>query len=101
MFSSQFIKNVFKFTGRLRHLRAFMFEQTIEAKWSSYLPFTQRILNAEVHQHLGVSAANIIFGAAIDLDRGIIQPNKPMDAHSHEKQSDYVNKLIAASTTSY
>ena len=80
----------------LRHLRAFMFEQTMEAKWSSYLPFTQRILNAEVHQHLGVSAAQIIFGAAIDLDRGIIQPNKLMEAHSHEELSEYVNKLIAA-----
>ena len=45
-----------------------------------------------------MSAANIIFGAAIDLDRGILQPNKPMEAHSHEALSDYVNKLITAQT---
>jgi hypothetical protein len=73
-----------------------MFEQTVEGTWSSYLPFTQRILNKEVHEHLGVSAAQIIFGAAIDLDRGIIEPNTFMEAHSHENLSEYVNNLIAA-----
>ena len=73
-----------------------MFEQTVEANWRTYLPFTQRICNAEVIQHLGVSPAQIIFGAAIDLDRGILQPNNYMDAHAHGQQSEYVNKLIAA-----
>jgi hypothetical protein len=80
----------------LKHLRGFMFEQTVEDSWSSYLPFTQRILNKEVHEHLGVSAAQIIFGAAIDLDRGLIEPNTYMEAHSHENLSEYVNKLIKA-----
>ena len=77
----------------MRHLRAFMFEQTIGADWRVYLPFTQRICNAEVIKHLDVSPAQIIFGGAIDLNRGIISPNV-MAKHDHGELSDYVAKLI-------
>ena len=80
----------------LRHLRAFMFDQKIEKEWRAYLPFTQRILNAEVVEHLGVAPAQIIFGAAIDLDRGILTPNTPAKEHDseHRQLSEYVRKLI-------
>jgi len=77
----------------MRHLRAFLFEQTIGADWRVYLPFTQRICNAETIKHLGVSPAQIIFGAAIDLNRGIITPNF-MSSHEHGDLSEYVNRLI-------
>jgi len=77
----------------MRHLRAFLFEQKIGADWRVYLPFTQRICNAETIKHLEVSPAQIIFGAAIDLNRGIITPNV-MLKHDHSDLSDYVNRLI-------
>ena len=80
----------------MRHLRGFMFEQSVEAGWKSYLPFTQRICNSEVVQHMGVSPAQIIFGAAIDLDRGILKPNVWTEEHGHGPLSEYVNKLIEA-----
>jgi len=77
----------------MRHLRAFMFEQTIGADWRVYLPFTQRICNAEIIKHLNVSPSQIIFGGAIDLNRGIISPNV-MAKHDHGELSEYVNRLI-------
>ena len=86
----------------MRHLRAFLFEQTIGAEWRVYLPFTQRICNAEVIKHLNVSPAQVIFGSAIDLNRGILSPNI-MASHDHGELSDYVNKLITvqAATIKY
>jgi hypothetical protein len=72
----------------MRHLRGFMFEQSVEAGWKSYLPFTQRICNSEVVQHMGVSPAQIIFGAAIDLDRGILKPNVWAEEHGHGPLSE-------------
>jgi hypothetical protein len=85
----------------MRHLRAFLFEQTIGADWRVYLPFTQRICNAEVIKHLGVSPAQIIFGAAIDLNRGIISPN--VMCNDHGELSDYVTRLriVQAATIKY
>ena len=80
----------------MRYLRGFMFEQSVEAGWRSYLPFTQRICNSEVVQHLGVSPAQIIFGGAIDLNRGILKPNEWVESHDHNQLSGYANKLIEA-----
>ena len=80
----------------MRYLRGFVFEQSVEAGWKSYLPFTQRICNSEVVQHLGVTPATIIFGGAIDLNRGILKPNEWVESHEHDRLSGYANKLIEA-----
>jgi hypothetical protein len=58
----------------LRHLRAIIFDQNIIHRWSSSLPFIQRIINSSIDSSIGVSPASILFGNAIDLDRGIISP---------------------------
>ena len=58
----------------LRFLRALTNERKIKRKWSEAIPFVQRITNAQVHSVLGVSPAQIIFGNAVDLDRGILNP---------------------------
>lgn len=79
----------------MRHLRAFLNEQVIGAEWKVYLPFTQRICNAEVIRHLNVSPSQIIFGGAIDLNRSILKPNI-LDNHDHSDITDYVNKLLIA-----
>jgi hypothetical protein len=79
----------------MKHLRAFLFEQTTVAGWKSYLAFVQRICNAEVVEHMGVAPAQIIFGNAIDLNRGILIPNTDSTTCDHGTMSDYVAKLIA------
>mmetsp|Transcript_16517 Transcript_16517/g.24000 ORF Transcript_16517/g.24000 Transcript_16517/m.24000 type:complete len:116 (+) Transcript_16517:1029-1376(+) len=37
-------------------------------------PFIQRIINSSVESSIGVSPAQLLFGNAIDLDRGILTP---------------------------
>jgi len=41
----------------------------------------QRILNATVHESIGVSPAQLLFGNAIDLDRGLFTP---LETHMFE-----------------
>ena len=80
----------------IRYLRAMVYDDNTTERWSDLLPFAQRICNAEVVSSIGVSPAQIIFGAAINLDRGILVPNTPVEEHDHPVYSDYVNGLIKA-----
>ena len=59
----------------MRHLRALVFHQNVITRWSQSLPLVQRIFNADTKEALGVSPAQIIFGNAINLDRGIFLPH--------------------------
>jgi hypothetical protein len=79
----------------IRYLRAMIFEANRSDRWSEILPFAQRICNAEVVSSLGVAPAHVLFGAAIDLDRSILNPNVPLEAHEHKDMSDYVQSVIA------
>jgi hypothetical protein len=58
----------------LRHIRAILYDKNIFDKWGDLLPLVQRILNATRHSTIGYAPAQILFGNAIDLDRGIILP---------------------------
>ncbi len=57
-----------------RHLRAIVYEKNIMNDWSQSLYMVQRIINATVNSSIGVSPASLLFGNAIDLDRGILAP---------------------------
>jgi hypothetical protein len=59
----------------LRHLKAIVFDRKVKYKWSSTLPLVQRIFNSNIIETIGVSPAQIIFGNAINLDRGIFIPH--------------------------
>lgn len=78
----------------MRHLRAFMFEKGLGTAWRLYTPFVQRILNAEVVQSIGVAPARILFGEAVDLDRGIFTPNVIAETHDHGDLTQFVNDLM-------
>jgi hypothetical protein len=58
----------------LRHLRAIVFDQNVSHRWSFSLPFVQRIINASVDRSIGVNPAALLFGNAINLDKGIFLP---------------------------
>jgi hypothetical protein len=59
----------------MRHLRAIVFERKTYDTWSmDFLPLVQRIMNAQEHSTIGVSPAELLFGNAIDLYRGILIP---------------------------
>jgi hypothetical protein len=81
----------------IRYLRGLVYDANSVEDWSELLPFAQRICNAEVVESLGVSPAQIIFGAAINLDRAILTPNTEGLAHihaDHPPMSKYVEQLI-------
>ena len=56
----------------LRHLKAIIFDRSIVTTWNKFLPLVQRIINSTVHESIGVSPAQIIFGNALNLNRGFI-----------------------------
>jgi transposase InsO family protein len=60
----------------LRHLRGIIFDKNVAADWSDNLPLVQRIMNSSVHSSIGVTPASILFGNAIDLDRGIFSHSR-------------------------
>eukprot|EP01035_Chromulina_nebulosa_P024732 gene24732-32211_t len=53
----------------LRHLRSIIFDKNILREWGDYLPMVQRIINAQVHESIGVSPIELLYGNAISLDR--------------------------------
>ena len=57
-----------------RHIRAFTFESNSIDDYKLSLPIVQRILNAAYSDHTKVSASQLLFGNALNLDRGIFLP---------------------------
>ena len=68
----------------LRHLRNLLFDRELKEIWSDVLPIVQRIMNAEPVETLGASPAQLVFGNAVDLDRGIFLPQLPRDGEARE-----------------
>jgi hypothetical protein len=58
----------------LRHLRALIVDKKTLSDWSIDLPIVQRILNASINESIGTSAASILFGTTLNLDRGLFLP---------------------------
>ena len=58
-----------------RHIRTFIFQRGTIENYQQVLPFVQRILNSEIHSKLNASPATILFGNAVNLDRGILLPD--------------------------
>ena len=57
-----------------RHIRALTFDRSTVENYQEIIPFVLRILNSNVNERMKVSPAQLIFGNAINLDRGIITP---------------------------
>ena len=77
-----------------RHLRALLFHKNVISNWSIFLPLVQRIFNAEVKESLGVSPAQILFGNAITLDRGIFLPHTMTDMQPQMPLSEWTSKML-------
>ena len=79
----------------MRHLRSIIFHKKVKAKWSRQdLPLVQRILNAQVKERIGFSPAQLVFGDAINLDRGVILPHKVYRDEGTTEMSVYAKNLI-------
>jgi len=88
-----------------RHLRAIVNHRKIKSGWSDVLPLVQRIINAETMEGIGVSPAQIIFGNAINLDRGIFLSNDPKtgeelsDDQHITRYSEWMARMLKAQAT--
>ena len=67
-----------------RQIRAFTFDKATTDDYQEILPFVQRILNSSVNERMKVSPAQLLFGNALDLDRGIFLPS---DEHNLPTES--------------
>ena len=57
----------------IRHLRALIFSHNETSKWSKhYLPLVQRIVNTSRVESINAVPAELLFGNAITLDRGVL-----------------------------
>jgi hypothetical protein len=54
-----------------RHIRHICFDRRIKRHWKQALPLAQRIINSHFSERTNISPASILFGNALDLDRGI------------------------------
>jgi transposase InsO family protein len=57
-----------------RHLRALTFDKNTVDDYRLCVPIVQRILNSSYNERTGISAAELLFGNAVKLDRGLFLP---------------------------
>ena len=57
-----------------RHIRALTFESNSIHDYALTLPIVQRILNAAYSDHTKISSSQLLFGNALNLDRGLFLP---------------------------
>jgi hypothetical protein len=77
-----------------RHLRAFTFHSNTLEHWRLSLPMVQRIMNATFSDRTKLSSSKLLFGNAINLDRGIFAPAAEI-SRTGQPLSDYMYKLLA------
>jgi hypothetical protein len=74
-----------------------LFDHRIISRWSDVLPLVQRIMMAEPNEVIGVSPAQLLFGNAIQLDRGIFLPQLPVSGVETEVAlSDWADRMLSA-----
>ena len=78
-----------------RHLRSHLFDANVGSAWRTYLPFVQRVCNTEIVDSTGVAPADILFGGALKLDRGLFQTNKT-GKYDKPATGQYISELVKA-----
>ena len=77
-----------------RHLRAFTFDSSTVENWRQSLPMVQRIMNTSFSDRTKLAPSQILFGNALDLDRGIFVPTRE-HVEGGQPLSEYMAKLLA------
>ena len=86
-----------------RHLRALTYDNLSLENYKDSLPFVQRIINSNHSDRLKISAADLLFGKMLSLDRGIFLPRteqtsttKPLSSHASKLLKMQDNLLNAS-----
>jgi hypothetical protein len=76
-----------------RHIRSLTFETNSVDSYKSTLPIVQRILNAAYSDRTNVTASQLLFGNAINLDKGLFLP--PIERPPQDKPlSDHMSQML-------
>jgi hypothetical protein len=76
-----------------RHLRALTYGNLSLENYKDSLPFVQRIINSNCSDRLKISAADLLFGKVLSLDRGIFLPSNEQ-MQSAKPLSSYASKML-------
>jgi transposase InsO family protein len=79
-----------------RHLRALTFDKNTVDDYRLCVPIVQRILNSSYNERTGISPAELLFGNAVKLDRGLFLPPAERNASVLTKPlSESAAKLLS------
>lgn len=81
-----------------RHLTAFIFDKSTVEDYRLSLSMVQQILNSAVSGRIKLSSSDLLFGDAINLDRGLFLPLKEVQEGTQELTL-YMTKLFAVQQT--
>jgi transposase InsO family protein len=82
-----------------RHLGAFVNEESLQHRWSSFLPLIRRIMNSSKHSSTGYTPAEMLFGGQIDLDKGVFIPQDELPDDINININDWVAEHVKAQKT--
>ena len=72
----------------------FTFDSSAVENWRQSLPMVQRIMNTSFSDRTKLAPSQILFGNALDLDRGIFVPTRE-HVEGGQPLSEYMAKLFA------
>ena len=77
-----------------RHIRHLCFDRRTKSNWRQTLPTAQRIIDSHHSERTGVSPAYIMFGKALDLDRGIFSDIPEDEMYAKGSLSTHMAELL-------
>ena len=77
-----------------RHVRHICFDRRTKENWRQTLPIAQRIINSHFSERTNISPSHILFGQAVDLDRGIFSAIPESSTHPSGTLSTHMAKML-------
>jgi hypothetical protein len=81
-----------------KYILAFTYDRASNVDYQEIIPFVTRLLNTNVNEKMKVSPAQLIYGNAINLDRGILTPFDESQI-SPETLTTFSSKMLAEQKT--
>lgn len=78
----------------LRFLRGIIYHRNVKYDWSDVLPLVQRIVNTTIHSSIGTSPARLLFGNAVNLDRGLFIPGENISLPTKVSLQEWSTKML-------
>ena len=77
-----------------RHLRALFYDRRIKTAWRECVPLAHRILNTNYFKRTKMSPVHLLFGPALNLDRGVFLSDSKMSSNNPESLSTHMAKML-------